>query len=99
MANGIAVASFCGVGVEREAIKLTNENRAAFPDGVFIGEVRQRPIPVLQSHLKPFRAGCNCSNDNFKKRVLPLEGHRAMMEAIGFKAKGSLWEWTWHEDR
>lgn len=38
------------------------------------------------------------SNDNFKKRVLPLEGHRAMMEAIGFRAKGSLWEWTWHED-
>ncbi len=39
------------------------------------------------------------SNDNFKKRLLPLEGHRAMMEAVGFKAKGSLWEWTWHEDR
>lgn len=38
------------------------------------------------------------SNDNFKKRLLPLEGHRAMMEAVGFKAKGSLWEWTWHED-
>lgn len=39
------------------------------------------------------------SNENFKKRLLPLEGHRAMMEAIGFKAKGSVWEWTWHEDR
>ncbi|CAM9328875.1 unnamed protein product [Scytosiphon promiscuus] len=39
------------------------------------------------------------SNDNFKKRLLPLEGYRAMMEAVGFKAKGSLWEWTWHEDR
>lgn len=39
------------------------------------------------------------SNDNFKKRLLPLEGHRAMMDAIGFKAKGSLWEWAWHEDR
>eukprot|EP00903_Cladosiphon_okamuranus_P007143 g6937.t1 len=38
------------------------------------------------------------SNDNFKKRLLPLEGHRAMMEAVGFKPKGSLWEWTWHED-
>lgn len=42
---------------------------------------------------------CLFSNDNFKKRLLPLEGHRAMMEAIGFKAKGSLWEWTWHEER
>lgn len=41
---------------------------------------------------------CDSSNDNFKKRILPLEGHHAMMEAIGFKAKGSLWEWTWHED-
>ncbi|CAM9820445.1 unnamed protein product [Ectocarpus sp. 6 AP-2014] len=38
------------------------------------------------------------SNDNFKKRLLPLEGHRAMMQAVGFKPKGSLWEWTWHED-
>lgn len=41
----------------------------------------------------------NYSNDNFKKRLLPLEGHRAMMEAVGFKAKANLWEWTWHEER
>lgn len=39
------------------------------------------------------------SNDNFKKRLLPLEGHKAMMEAVGFKAKANLWEWTWHEER
>ncbi|CAM9722756.1 unnamed protein product [Discosporangium mesarthrocarpum] len=38
------------------------------------------------------------SNTNFKKRVLPLEGHKALLEATGFQAKGSAWEWRWHEE-
>ncbi|CAM9547356.1 unnamed protein product, partial [Choristocarpus tenellus] len=37
-------------------------------------------------------------NANFTKRVLPLEGHKALLESTGFRTKGSAWEWHWHEE-
>ncbi|CAM9453587.1 unnamed protein product, partial [Laminaria digitata] len=85
-------------GVARAALAalLADNAPQAAKDGIAMLRMLVANL-VKQSNVPRYRR-ITTSNENFKKRLLPLEGHRAMMEAIGFKAKGSVWEWTWHED-
>ncbi|CAM9681814.1 unnamed protein product, partial [Phaeothamnion confervicola] len=35
-------------------------------------------------------------NQNYKQLVEPVAGHKTLLEAVGFKEKGTAFEWGWH---
>ena len=54
---------------------------------------------ILQHPTIPRYQRISVTNQNYKKLILPLEGHVEVLEAIGFKRRGAYFDWIGLEPR